>query len=145
VTDLLAPLYWWGWGWSADPVPLPPAVDISWANIPQAMADAAQILGFTAGGPQEVALEPFAEAALSSIGLYLDRTEPINGSVPGVPPPPLRTAHATVTVNLWRAKDAPHGVRNAWSDDQVAETIPGDPLVGVYASINPYKGRWGLA
>lgn len=123
---------------------IPPTMDRSWVDVDLAVADAASILKLSTTGPDAPALQRCAEAAGELICIDLDRVTPIPGITPGVPPPPLRNAHAYVTIELWRRKDAPFGVLNAWSPDDVAIRIGADPLHGVRQMITPYKEQWGL-
>jgi len=123
---------------------IPPPVDTTWVNDAQAATDAATILRLASSGADYDRLLELAGAAGELICLYLDRTDPIPGVLPQTPPPPLRTAHANVTVELWRRKDAPFGVLDAWSPDGTATRIGSDPLQGVHHMITPYKAGWGI-
>jgi hypothetical protein len=126
------------------PVQVPPYVDISWRDDLQAAGDAAAVLRISMSSPEAARLTLCAQAAGLHICRYLDRKEPIPGVTPGVPPEDLRFAHAHVTVELYRRKDAPFGVLDAWSPDSGATRIGSDPLSGVKTMITPYKNRWGL-
>jgi hypothetical protein len=123
---------------------IPPAVDTSWRDDLQAASDALTILRLPAAGIDAEHMVDLARAAGDKICQKLDRYDPIPGVLPGTPPEPLRVAHANVTVNLWRSKDAPAGVIGSWAPDDVTEMIPGDPLAGQMHLIMPYKGRWGI-
>ena len=119
------------------------AVDQTWCDDVQAVNDALTILALPTSAANQNMLRPFAESACQLISNFLDRLTPFGA--PGVAPAPLRTAHAQVTCELYRRKDAPFGVLNAWSQDEVAVRIGNDALAGVKPSILPYKERWGLA
>jgi hypothetical protein len=59
-------------------------------------------------------------------------------------PEPVHTAAVHVTVELYRRKDAPFGVTDAWSTDGVPVRISSDPLRGARRMLWPYKARFGL-
>lgn len=119
-------------------------VDSSWRDDDQAAADALGVLKLSPTGPDAALMLDYAAEAGDLICLELDRLDPIPDIEPGVPPPPLRGAHRDVTVTLWRRKDAPDGVVNAWSTDVIPVDISADPLAGVRARITPFKGGWGV-
>lgn len=123
---------------------IPPAYDQSWRNDAQAAADAAAVLRIPTVGADAERLKVCAKAAGFHISTFLDRTEPIPGIVAGDPPEDLRFAHAQVTVELFRRKDAPFGVLDAWSPDTGVARIGTDPLAGVKNMILPYRARWGI-
>lgn len=127
---------------------IPPAVDMTWVDNTQAATDAALILRLNPlpSGPDFDRLLEMAVSAGALICLHLDRLEPIPGAIPGTPPALLRTAHANVTVELWRRKDAPSGGANSWAPDQTPQQLPtNDPLYASLALIEPYRNRWGIA
>lgn len=123
---------------------IPSPVDVSWRDDLQAATDAALVLKLSPTGPDFDRLYALAQSAGELICLHLDRYEPIPGTLPQTPPPPLRFAHSHVTIELWRRKDAPFGVLNAWSTDDVAVRIGNDPLAGIIPVIEPYRSHWGL-
>jgi hypothetical protein len=50
-----------------------------------------------------------------------------------------------VTVELYRRKDAPFGVLNSWSENDVGPVRIGtDPLKGVEHLLAPYAHRYGV-
>lgn len=118
---------------------------MTWRDDDQAAADACTVLRLATTGVDYDAMLVQAHAAGDRICLHLDRLDPIPGVEPGVPPASLRVAHANVTVELWRRKDAPSGVANSWAPDLVGTGYGADPLAGSYHLIDPYKGRWGAA
>jgi hypothetical protein len=113
----------------------------AWCDDARAVADAMAILKLPAGDPAEEQLEVAAASACEKITAFLDRDDddPIVGD-----PSALRTAHAQVTIELYRRKDAPFGVLNAWSADEVPLRISNDPLRGVHKLLLPYKSGWGV-
>ena len=123
---------------------IPPAYDTTWRDDDQAATDAAGILRLATAGPDFERLTICARAAGNHICSFLDRTDPLPGVTPGEPPEDLRFAQAHVTVELFRRKDAPFGVLDAWSPDSGTARIGNDPLAGVKNLILPYKARWGL-
>jgi len=89
-------------------------------------------------------MEPYAAAAVRRIDTFLDPegTE----DFPFPPPPELFEASVTVTIRLFRQKDAPFGVTGGYSDfDTGPVRIPADVLQGVYSLIRPLKRQYGLA
>ena len=60
-------------------------------------------------------------------------------------PAPVKQATLLVAADLWKRKDAPFGVVDAWSQDMVAFRISGNPLAGVLRMLLPDKTRWGVA
>ena len=86
------------------------------------------------------------EAATSAIRLvdeYLDRADdPI---VPPTPQPVLDAA-VQVTVEAYRRKDAPFGVLNSWSENDLGPVRIGtDALKGVEPQLDPFAHRYGVA
>lgn len=125
--------------------PIPPNYDTTWINNEQAAQDAAKVLRLPTAGAEYDRLLIMAEAAGLAITQFLDRDTPIDGATPTTVPGPLRFAHSSVTVELYRRKDAPFGVLDAWSPDTNAVRIGADPLAGIKFLIIPYRGRWGFS
>ena len=89
-------------------------------------------------------MEPYAAAAVRRIDTYLDAETP--DYFPYPPPPELFEASVTVTIRLFRQKDAPFGVAGGWSEfDTGPVFIPADVLQGVYSLLRPLKAQWGVA
>ena len=125
---------------------IPPAtLDESWRDDPLAARDAAAVLRLPPSGAEFARLEVCAVAAGVHICQFLDRWSPIPGVTPGVPPGPLRFAQSQVTVELYRRKDAPFGVLDAWSPDSGTVRVGTDPLSGVKSLLTPYRTHWGIA
>jgi hypothetical protein len=53
-------------------------------------------------------------------------------------------AMAVLTIELYRRKDAPFGVTDAWSPDGVPVQLSSDPLQGVKKRLRSLKGRCGV-
>ena len=58
--------------------------------------------------------------------------------------PLVRTAMTNLTIELYRRKDAPFGVLNAWSPDEVAVRISSDPMRGIVHILLPLKKKFGI-
>lgn len=119
-----------------DPVPG------EWCDDDRALADALKVLRLPATDVDSARLAMCVATACELITAALDRADddPVTGD-----PSALRTAHYMVAVELYRRKDAPFGVLNAWSPDEGQMRISNDPLRGVYHIILPYKRGWGVA
>ena len=64
---------------------------------------------------------------------------------PAAIPPPVTTAAVNLTVELYRRKDAPFGVTDAWSVDGGILRLSSDVLRGVSSLLAPYRARRGVA
>lgn len=119
-----------------DPVPG------AWCDDDQALADALLVLRLPGTDVDKQRLEQSVATACELITAALDRPDddPVVGA-----PSALRTAHYMVAIELYRRKDAPFGVLNAWSPDEGSVRINTDPLRGVYHMILPYKRGFGVA
>lgn len=60
-------------------------------------------------------------------------------------PAPVEYAAVLVTIELYRRKDAPFGVLNAWSVDDVMIQLSPDTLRSVRKLVRPYKARFGVS
>lgn len=54
-------------------------------------------------------------------------------------------AAVTLTVELYRRKDAPGGITDSWTADGSFLRLSADVLKGVRSTIQPAKQRWGVA
>lgn len=112
---------------------------------PVMVAEAAMaVLRLQTGDIDEARLASKARVALAEIAIFLDS----DGSTawPDPLPEPLTDAAVSLTVELYRRKDAPFGVLNAWSPDDIGPVrIAADWLIPIAYQVNPYKQRWGLA
>lgn len=113
----------------------------NWCQDDRALTDALALLRLPGTDADKDRLSQYVETACQLITAELDRGDvPVEGD-----PPALRTAHALVAVELYRRKDAPFGVLNAWSTDELAIRIGTDPLAGVFHMILPFKLGFGVA
>lgn len=113
----------------------------AWCDDDRALSDALSILRLPASDLDKDRLAICVTEACELISNELDRADaPIEGD-----PATLRMVHAELSVELYRRKDAPFGVLNAWSPDEIALRIPGDPLAGFRARLLPWKLDYGVA
>lgn len=83
-----------------------------------------------------------AATACDKIDGYLDLTEPYPAdAIPGA----VQETAVSVTVELYRRKDAPFGILDSWSADGVFARVPSDPLRMHEAVLSRYKARQGVA
>jgi hypothetical protein len=104
---------------------------------------AAQALAVLRLDPADQDAARIAELAVEATELvdgYLDLEAPYD-----VIPSLVEGSAVTVTVELYRRKDAPFGVSDAWSADGGVVRVSSDPLRGVRGLLGRYKGRWGVA
>lgn len=114
----------------------------AWCDDDRALADALKVLRLPSTDIDNTRLTTAVATACELITACIDRADddPVTGD-----PAALRTAHYMVAVELYRRKDAPFGVLNAWSPDEGALRINTDPLRGVYHIILPFKRGFGVA
>ena len=122
----------------APPVVVAPAV-LPW-DLPAIVADALDVLRLD---PSDEDADRIATAATTATALLEQRldleTSPWMSSAEL--PAPLTTAATNLTVELYRRKDAPFGVTDAWSVDGALVRLSSDVLRGVGALVAPYRGR----
>ncbi len=83
-----------------------------------------------------------AATAADRIDGYLDLLDPFPAdSIPGA----VQEVAVSVTVELYRRKDAPFGILDSWSADGVFARVPSDPLRMHEAVLSRYKRRQGVA
>jgi hypothetical protein len=70
---------------------------------------------------------------------------PVVTYAPGDAPATIVEAAVTLTVELYRRKDAAFGVLDAWSQTGEAVRIGADHLRGVASLLLPYREGWGIA
>lgn len=116
----------------------------AWVDATQVLADVLDVLRLPATDDDSDRIESLIPTAADLVKTYLDRdADPL----PDAPPmhPLVRTAMTNLTIELYRRKDAPFGVLNGWSPDEIAIRISTDPLRGVVKILLPLKRRWGIA
>lgn len=59
-------------------------------------------------------------------------------------PPPVEDAAVMLTVELYRRKDAPFGVTDAWSVDGASIRLSADVMRSVRSTLAPYRSRFGV-
>ena len=126
-------------------VPAVPPADASWLDPARATVDALAILRLTDQDDDAARVAAAAEAACQLVADYLDLCGTWDSAVPV--PEPIPMACAFVTVDLYRRKDSPFGVLNAWSPDDIGPMRIGTDWLNSNAKylLAPYKCGWGLA
>jgi hypothetical protein len=116
----------------------------SWVDPAQVLADVLDVLRLPATDDDADRLEALIPTAALLVEAFIDRGD---SPLPDAPPmhPLIRTAMTNVVIELYRRKDAPFGVLNAWSADEVTVRITTDPLRGVLKILLPLKRRFGIA
>ena len=115
----------------------------AWVDPDQVLTDVLAVLRKTPSDVDADRLEELIPTAAELARAYLDRdTDPL----PPAPPmhPLVRTAMTNLTIELYRRKDAPFGVLNAWSPDEVAVRISSDPMRGIVHILLPLKKKFGI-
>lgn len=117
----------------------------AWADHDAVLTDALDVLRLTATDPDAERVSACVDAAITLVDHFLDRddTDPL----PGPPPPDaVQRGCVQVTVELYRRKDAPFGVLDAWSPDGPGPLrIGNDPMARVYGLLLPHRRLWGIA
>lgn len=105
-------------------------------------AQAMAVLRLEAGDPDEGRILEHAATAADKIDGHLDLVDPYeDGMIPGA----VIAVAVSVTVELYRRKDAPFGILDSWSADGVFARVPSDPLRMHEAVLSRYKRRQGIA
>lgn len=115
----------------------------TWVDPAQVLVDVLDVLRIDPTDDDADRIEQLIPTAADLIETFLDRdTDPL----PAAPPmhPLVRTGMTNVTIELFRRKDAPFGVLNAWSADEGPVRITTDPLRGVRKILLPLKQRFGV-
>lgn len=81
-----------------------------------------------------------AEVATRRLDAYLDAVTPIDTTAE----PVLVQGAVELTIEVYRTKDAPWGVLDAWSADTVPVRISADRLRSIRGLVVPYKARFGV-
>jgi len=81
-----------------------------------------------------------ADVATMRLDLYLDRVDQLDTTTM----PDLVQAAVELTIEVYRTKDAPWGVLDAWSADTVPVRISSDRLRSIRSLVIPRKQRFGV-
>lgn len=118
--------------------------DPAWVDTATVVSDVLAVLRLPPTDPDAARIEELVPTAAALMQAFLDRDD---DPLPAAPPmhPLVRQAASQVTIELYRRKDAPFGVLNAWSPDEAATRISTDPLRGVFHVLLPLKLHYGVA
>jgi hypothetical protein len=115
-----------------------------WVDEDQVLADVLDVLRLPAADDDSDRIAALIPAAAALIETYLDRdTAPLEAAPPMHPL--IAVAMTNCTIELYRRKDAPFGVLNSWSSDEMVVRISTDPLRGVLKILLPLKLQFGVA
>lgn len=94
-------------------------------------------------------LDPADEDAERILDAAVTATELVDyeldyATAPASIPGPVFNAAVTLTVELYRRKDAPFGVTDAWSVDGASIQLSSDVMRGTRTMLLPYKSRFGI-
>ena len=81
-----------------------------------------------------------ADVATVRLDAYLDAVDPIDTTTM----PDVTQAAVELTIEVYRTKDAPWGVLDAWSADTVPVRISSDRLRSIRSLVIPRKQRFGV-
>ena len=118
-------------------LPLSPATNL-W-DVDRIVGRALEVLRLGPDDPDTPRVYDSAQAACLLVDVEVDHELPTAVSQL------MEAAAVQCTIELYRRKDAPFGVVDAWSQDAIAFRISGDPLAGILALVRPDKTRWGVA
>ena len=88
-------------------------------------------------------VEAKAAEAVALIDAELDMVTPY--ATAASIPASVFGAAVTLTVELYRRKDAPGGITDSWSADGTYLRLSADVMKGVKSVLRPYKARRGVA
>jgi len=116
----------------------------AWIDATQVLADVLDVLRLPSTDDDADRIEQLIPTAADRIRAFIDRDD---DPLPDAPPmhPLIRTSMTNAVIEMYRRKDAPFGVLNAWSPDEVAVRITTDPLRGVRGLLLPLKKKFGVA
>jgi hypothetical protein len=93
--------------------------------------------------PADVDAARIEQAALVAIDLATQQLD--FADVPVALSVAVTDAVVTLTVELYRRKDAPFGVTDSWSVDGAVLRLSSDVFRGVRSQLAKYRDRWGVA
>lgn len=108
-------------------------------------SQAMEVLRLEPADPDAERIRTHAFAATDIVDTDLDLLEPWGTGEGSTIPPAVIAVAVSVTVELYRRKDAPFGIVESWSADGVVARIPSDPLRNHRAVMSRYKRRQGVA
>ena len=124
------------------PVVAPPAPS-PW-DLAAVTASALEVLGLDATDPDADRVGQAASVATVRVDQRLDY-DVSPWATSADMPPPVVSAAVTLTVEVYRRKDAPFGVTDAWSVDGAVLRLSSDVMRGIDTMLGPWRKRWGLA
>jgi hypothetical protein len=118
-----------------------------WNGDPQFLVDqAVHQLRMTEQDPDLDWLRRLSAAIMGRIADHLDAVVPFDADPATVAiPDPVTEACITALVEAYRRKEAAFGIIGAWDANGVAMRVSRDWLDPVYAALQPYRQRFGLA
>lgn len=116
----------------APPAPLP-------IDPQQVTAQALEILRLTDADDDAERVERAAVVAIDLASQQLDFA-----AVPATLADAVVDAVVTLTIELYRRKDAPFGVTDSWSVDGAVLRLSSDVFRGVRSQLGKYRSRWGV-
>ena len=115
----------------------PPAANL-W-DVDELVDKALAVLRFGAADVDAARIRDAATVATQVVDFCVD------WSVAAVPSANMVARAVQVTCEEYQRPGVAWGVVNAWSADQIAFRISGDPLAGVREGLMVDKERWGIA
>jgi hypothetical protein len=109
----------------------------------QAVADAA--LAVLRLDPADIDADRIEQAAVVAIDLASQQLDYDAADVPTTLAVAVTDAVVTLTVELYRRKDAPLGVTDSWSVDGAVLRLSSDVFRGVRSQLAKYRARRGVA
>lgn len=120
-------------------IPVAPATGV-WYDLDVTVAAVLAVLRLTASDVDAERIRALVPVAGQLIDTRLDRQVALTSPAPL----PVLVALENLTVELYRRKDAPFGVLNAWSPDAFAIRIGRDQMAGIDSLLAGYRRRWGI-
>jgi len=92
--------------------------------------------------PEDVDADRIDQATIVAIDLASQQLD--FADVPTSIADAVTDAVVTLTVELYRRKDAPFGVTDSWSVDGAVLRLSSDVFRGVRSQLGKYRDRWGV-
>lgn len=119
-------------------IPAPPAPQ-PWDHA-AVVAGALAVLRLTPEDDDADRVDAAAQTAEELLDKFVDAPEPLPTITPA-----MLTGAVDLTVEIYRRKDAPFGVLNAWAVDDIPIRIGSEILRGVRGIVGHTRQRWGVA